>query len=498
MQRQKQQPPMRAAIDIGSNTIHLVVARCRPDDLDIVEDQVELVRIGKSVTATGVISAQKRDEAIALLRKYKALAKKHKAEQIEVVATEAIRQANNSHEFLEAVRRKTSLEVQLISGDVEATLTFYGATYEQAKQPTASAQLGVMDLGGGSTELVTAKNMHISWRTSIPIGSGWLHDRYLSSNPPARDDLSVARTFLRTYLQGMRLKQLPPMLIVTGGSANSLLQLARQAFKLDGTTDRLTFDDLLHCEGLLSALPAEEISQRYNQPLDRARILPAGALIIREVMSLLHPREIAVSPHGIREGVLLATARYGKNWLERVTQAATSSSSSKQLQNSNGQHAGAEDVDSAAETFVQSGQRMLQERVKKLLDWQDEVLQHDDVEAVHKMRVASRRLRATLDAFESSCKARPFKQAYRSVKEMADILGAARDTDVMLQNLHASYAKVASEEQAGVQWLIDRLTTYRQQRQHDLEVFFNNLDQDTLRQQIAACIQKGAPPDGKS
>src|SRR5215471_13523802 len=108
--------PMRAAIDIGSNTIHLVVARCTPYDLEIVEDQQELVRIGESVTATGEISAEKMKAAIAVLRRYKGLARKHKASPILVVATEAIRQARNSDDFLEQVFSKTKLTVNMISG----------------------------------------------------------------------------------------------------------------------------------------------------------------------------------------------------------------------------------------------------------------------------------------------------------------------------------------------------------------------------------------------
>src|SRR5437764_3609861 len=247
---QKQQAPMRAAIDIGSNTIHIVVARCKPDDLNIVEDEVELVRIGESVNASGKISPEKRDAAIATLRHYKELAQQHGAGEILAVATEAIRKASNSAEFLQDVQRETGLQVHLIDGDVEAVLTFYGATYEQLKEPGAPAQLSVMDLGGGSTELVMAQNMHITWRTSIPIGSGWLHDRFLSSNPPTPDDLSTAQTFLRTYLQGMRIKQHPASLIVTGGSANSLLLLAQQAYRLDRSSNRLTYEDLVHCEGL--------------------------------------------------------------------------------------------------------------------------------------------------------------------------------------------------------------------------------------------------------
>ena len=119
---QKQQAPIHAAIDIGSNTVHLVVAHCTPDDLDIIKDEVELVRIGESVTATGEISQQKRQQTIETLSKYKALAEQHGAGQTLVVATEAIRQASNSSEFLEHVERETGLKIHLINGDTEAIL----------------------------------------------------------------------------------------------------------------------------------------------------------------------------------------------------------------------------------------------------------------------------------------------------------------------------------------------------------------------------------------
>jgi exopolyphosphatase/pppGpp-phosphohydrolase len=496
---QKQQSPVCAAIDIGSNTIHVVVARCRPHDLNIVEDQVEMVRIGESVTANGEISPEKLRKTLTTLKKYKAAAERHGAEQVLVVATEAIRKANNSHDFLEKVRQETGLETHIINGMVEATLTFYGATYEAAKEPGTPALLGVMDLGGGSTELVMAKNMHIAWRTSIPIGSGWLHDRYLPSNPPTADELAVAETFVRTYVQGMRMKSQPPRLIVTGGSANSLYYLAQAAHHVDKDSQRLSYEELLRCEGLLSALPAEEIAARYGQEVARARVLPAGALIIREVMNRLHLQEISVSPHGIREGALLAYARYGEQWLERVKEEAaqaTGSGSGGQQANVPVKNGAIEDV-FVDETFAEAGQKMLRERARKLFEWRDEVLKNEESEAVHKMRVATRRLRATLDAFESCSKPGQFKRVYRQIKEMADVLGSARDTDVMLQGLRETHERVASDEKAGVQWLIDRLTTYRELRQEELEAFFETLDEDALQHEIEMCVRKGAVTHGQ-
>jgi len=304
--------------------------------------------------------------------------------------------------------------------------------------------------------------------------------------------LAVAHTFLSTYFQGMRLKQRPPLLIVTGGSANSLLLLARHAFRLDMTSNRLTYHDLTRCEGLLSALTAEEISQRYGQPVARARILPAGALIIQEVMSRLNLQEIAISPHGIREGVLLAYARYGEDWLERVNEEASAANQGTSVKNRVMQ-AGAQE-----EVFAQSARRMLLERTKKLLDWHDEVLKNEDVEAVHKMRVASRRLRATLDAYEPCCKPGQFKKVYRRIKKVADALGTVRDTDVMLEGLRSQLEQVSSEERTGMQWLIDRLDIYRQQRQQVLETRLSALDEDVLKQQILSSIREGEASDGKS
>lgn len=485
----EQSAPVRAAIDIGSNTVHMVVARCMPDNLDILADEVDMPRIGESVNATGEISQQKQEETIAVLCKYQALAEQHHATQVLVVATEAIREAKNKDEFLAAVERETGLHVQMVSGDVEAVLTFYGATYELYREAQPPSKVGVMDLGGGSTELIIARDKHMTWRTSIPIGSGWLHDHYLSANPPTRDDLADAQQFLHTYLKRLNLKRMPSALVSTGGTANSLLMLVRKAFQLPEQERQLTYDDVLRAEGVMSALTAEEVAHRYEQPLGRARILLAGTLIIAAMMTQFHLKSIRVSPHGIREGVLLARARYGEGWLQQVEEI------SKQA---GGAGKGKQQEGEPGETFEHSGKRILKDRVEKFLDECDKV-QHnesEDIEPVHKLRVASRRLRATLDAYQSCCEPKLFKKVYKRVKEGADKAGAVRDTDVMLQGLHAQLEKVPADEVAGVQWLIDHLKLYRQQRQEVLDAFLQSLDGDALKHDVEASITKGAASNG--
>ncbi len=114
------------------------------------------------------------------------------------------------------------------------------------------------------------------------------------------------------------------------------------------------------------------------------------------------------------------------------------------------------------------------------------------------MRVAIRRLRATLDAYQSICDPKSFKKIYRQVTQIADALGAARDTDVMLINLHAQLEQVKSEDKFGVEWIIKRLQTFREQKQLELESFLQGLDEDALRKQIELTIQEGVASHGKS
>ena len=461
---EKQSAPIYAAIDVGSNTIHIVVARCFPSTLEILADTLEMVRIGESVTATGTISPAKTRAALDTLHIYRALAEQHGAERILVVATEAIRQASNQADFIAQVKAETGLDVLLISGTAEAALTFFGATYEANQL----SHIGVMDLGGGSLELVLAWDMHINWRTSVPLGSGWLHDHYLSANPPSSHEIKTAETFLKTYLRKMHLAYTAPLLIVTGGSANSLLYLTQKAFHYSDERQKLTQEDLARCQGLLHALQAEDIARLYGQPLARAKVLLAGTLIIKHIMRRLRLQEITVSKHGIREGVLLAYARYGDNWLTEVNR---------------------EEQEQA--TFAQSAHKVLLERLSSMVAWTEEVIKHEDIEAVHKMRVASRRLRAALDAYQSCCDPTSFAKVYRQIKQAANLLGEARDADVMLQYLHGQLENLNEDEQAGIRWLMPRLQEHRQQQQQHLDNFLHNFDGEKLEHQLKASVREG-------
>lgn len=473
--------PVCAAIDIGSNTLQLLIARCQGDSLDILVDEEEMVRLGKDVNVHGEISPQKREEVIEILQRYKALAVEYQVESIFVVATEATRKARNSQQFLNAIERAIGVQAQVIGGEVEAMLTFYGASYEYYRQPGAPDPLVVMDLGGGSTELINAQRGEVNWLISVPVGSGWLHDRYMHSDPPTEDERDLARVFLKTYMDGTRLKSRPEALIVTGGSAKALLKMARAALELGDEVQHLSFMDVVRCDGLLSSLTAGEVARRYGIDEKRAVVLPAGATIIQAVMTRLQLCEIRISTHGIREGVLLAYARHGDDWL-RTLEAHGESTGSKKTTST-----GAEMV---TETFAETGRRLLNEGTRKMGEWRADVLKNEDVEAVHKMRVASRRLRAVLDAYEDICEPKAFKKAYNCTRELADMLGLARDTDVMMQKLQQRAEEAEAEEREGLNWFIACLRVYRDEHQLVLARYLKKLDEQKFLLLVDACLPK--------
>lgn len=484
-----------AAIDIGSNTIRVVVAHCTPTDLDVLATDEVMVRISESVNVDGQISPEKRDQTIAILHKFKTLAEEYNAHPMLTVATEAIRRAANKDEFLSAIRDQTGLVVHIIEGDTEAMLTFYGATYELARESDVPARIAVMDLGGGSMELILAKNLQVSWHTSMAIGSGWIHDRYLQTDPPTAEDLTTAQSFLQTYFHGLHIKRFPPLLIATGGSANSLLLLAQRAFGLPTERKALTRDDLIRCEGLLYALPTEDLAQRYQLEPKRVRVLRAGVVIICALLERFKLNDFRISPQGIREGILLAYARSGEHWLQTAQQTTTAIAVAVAHDNKATIEATVADT---PETFAQAGQRMIRERVQKMHSWHQEVLKNEDIEAVHKMRVASRRLRAALDTYKAICDPKAFKKVYRSVKKTADVLGKARDTDVMIVHLQTRLANMPEQEaQAGIGWLLDRLSHYRQQQQKKLQSHLQNFDEDVLKRQLADCLGEDEEHNGK-
>ena len=160
-----------AAIDVGSNTIDLTVARPTPDgaDLEYIADELELVRLGADVSRSGTIGVERMARAIEVVQHQAEVARTGGAERILGIATEGVRAASNGQELLERVRDETGVALELISGDQESAFTYWGAT---SGLKDCSARRAVLDLGGGSIEIVLGVGNAVQWRTSLPLGSG--------------------------------------------------------------------------------------------------------------------------------------------------------------------------------------------------------------------------------------------------------------------------------------------------------------------------------------
>lgn len=285
----------RACIDIGSNTTRLLVADC--DGVGLVEHRQEraFTLIGRSIDAEGAIPAAKLAEVLeAIVTQYK-LALELGAQEVRCVATAAIRRAANRDALRRLIDRACEgLELEILSGAEEARLAFIGAAW--AAGAGDETDLGVVDVGGGSSELVVGDApSHVRWWVSLPLGSSDVTHRWLPSDPPSADEIERAMHETQAAFAGV---QAPPdvrRLVAVGGSATSLRLLAGPLLDVDGV------DHLLATAQRVSAV---DFARSFGVDVQRARLLAGGLLVLRAV-SELFGAPLEIGRGGLREGLLL-------------------------------------------------------------------------------------------------------------------------------------------------------------------------------------------------
>jgi exopolyphosphatase/guanosine-5'-triphosphate,3'-diphosphate pyrophosphatase len=285
---------MRAGcIDIGSNTTRLLVADGGPGGLQEVHQERAFTRIGQGLAAGGAIPADKIDEVVAVVGAQLLIARDLGVAHVRGVATAAIRRADNGHELVEAIRAVTGLAVDILSGEDEARLAFCGAAAMLDAEP--SGLLGVLDVGGGSSEMVIGTvPADIRWWTSVALGSSTLTESWLHSDPPSPAQLATGRREVARAL-GALAPPRPALTVAVGGSATSLARMA-------GTI--LDASALLRLLRVLASEPSAVVARRSQIDPQRARLLPAGLLIL-EAMAQRLGGTFVVGRGGIREGLLL-------------------------------------------------------------------------------------------------------------------------------------------------------------------------------------------------
>jgi exopolyphosphatase / guanosine-5'-triphosphate,3'-diphosphate pyrophosphatase len=283
----------RACIDIGSNTTRLLIADCGGEGLVEVHQDRSFTHVRRGLSPEGEIEAEKIAEVVSVVAAQLATARALGAADVRCVATAAVRQAANRDALLAAVRSACGLEVSVLSAEEEARLAFGGAARTLGYVP--DGPLGVVDVGGGSSELVVGTVPdRVTWCASVELGSGQLADGCLRSDPPSADELAQARAQVSEVLDGVT----PPpatVVVAVGGSATSLRRIAGP--RLDGAA----FTRVLE---LLSAECAADLARRFALDSDRVRLLPAGLLIL-EAAANRFGAPLEVARGGLREGLLL-------------------------------------------------------------------------------------------------------------------------------------------------------------------------------------------------
>ena len=285
-----------ACIDIGSNTTRLLVADVDDGRLQVVAQDTAFTALGRELQAHGRIGASKFVELIAVVEAQVAAAQGHGATQTRAVATAAVRRAANGRRLARELTQRTGVQIEVLSAGEEARLAFSGAVGMLDEPP--SGLVGVVDVGGGSSELVVGQPGSVpEWWESVALGSSSVTDRWLHSDPPRPAELGVALDHVREAVAGLA-PPTPARALAVGGSATSLGRVAGRL--LDGPA----FAKALY---LLGTEPSAALGGRIGVDPRRVRLLP-GALLLLEAMAARLGLPLTVSRGGIREGLLLELA----------------------------------------------------------------------------------------------------------------------------------------------------------------------------------------------
>jgi exopolyphosphatase/guanosine-5'-triphosphate,3'-diphosphate pyrophosphatase len=291
-----------AAIDQGTNTTRLLVADVDDGELEEVSKRVEITRLGEGVDSRRRLLPLPITRVRNVLTEYRREAEGLGAERILLVATSAVRDAENGDAFLGEIEWSYGFVTRLLSGDDEAELTFRGA---------ADGRLGsilVVDPGGGSTEFVAGESGEIRSRQSVDMGSVRLTERFLHSDPPTADELEAAAEHVRSALPT------PPEADHAVGVAGTITTLAALELGLDepeglGTHGhRLTLDGVRAQRQRLASLPLAERRRLPGLHPERAPVIVAGAILVEQVLDRYGFEAIEVSERDILHGAALEAA----------------------------------------------------------------------------------------------------------------------------------------------------------------------------------------------
>jgi len=283
-----------SVVDVGSNTIHLLVGKVEGGAVLPVTGEKISARLGAGVEKTGRLDDERLALAAEAISLFAGIAALNGAPSPEILATSAVRDAQNGPELVERVREGTGLSMRLISGEKEAALGFRGALSAVGRE----GPVLVVDLGGGSAQLILGEASEgPEKRVSLPLGTNRTTERFVEGDPPTDEELGALREHVPQLLPDWDVGEAE--VVAVGGSARAMLKI---------TNDGLTVERLWRLSAEVREGSSGVLAREQGLAPERARVLPAAITTLAAILEHFGKEALIVARGGIREGTLLALA----------------------------------------------------------------------------------------------------------------------------------------------------------------------------------------------
>lgn len=299
-----------AVIDIGTNSTRLLVADVAGGSVSQVERRSTVTRLGRGVDLSGHLSGEAIEDVCSAIGDYVEITEELSAETVDAIATSAVRDADNGSAFVAELRERFALSARVLDGEEEARSTYLGATSEA---PPAEPTL-VVDIGGGSTELVVGHGSEVTFHDSLQAGVVRHSERCISSDPPTAIELEALATDVRGLIEASISGGVEEVTrgIAVAGTPTSLAAIELELEPYDPARVHGHVLALPSIQRMLSRLASVPLAKRVEiaglHP-DRAPTIVAGVVILVEVMRAFEVEEISVSEHDILYGTAISASR---------------------------------------------------------------------------------------------------------------------------------------------------------------------------------------------
>jgi exopolyphosphatase / guanosine-5'-triphosphate,3'-diphosphate pyrophosphatase len=300
-----------AAIDVGTNTVLLLVAEQTPSGFSPVAERGAITRLGKGVDASRRLAPEAMERTLDAVGRFAAEARSLGAQGLVVSATSAARDAQNGAEFLASAKARAGVDVEILSGDEEARFSYLAVATDFGAE-AAERELVAVDIGGGSTEFIFGTGPSVRFHTSIDIGSVRLTERCIRSDPPSADDLARLQAELDSALAPVPRPKADALVVGVAGTVTTLYAVANGIAPYDAARVHkgwLSREELARTRARLTAVPLATRRTIPGLQPERADVIIAGAVLLERALDHLGAAGARVSDRGLRWGLL--AARFG-------------------------------------------------------------------------------------------------------------------------------------------------------------------------------------------